>query len=76
IKFSELIALGLEKGIIILSDLWGDDPSVLSIIKSDYYLNSELKKIKSLDGFESFSDSGPGKTFKERILKPMVIDTA
>lgn len=75
-RFSELIALGLEKGIIILSDLWKDDPAVLSMIKSDHYLNSELEKIKSLDGFESFSDSGPGKKFKERILKPMVIGTA
>lgn len=74
-RFSELIALGLEKGIIILSDLWKDDPAVLSMIKSDHYLNSELEKIKSLDGFESFSASGLGKTFKERILKPMVIDT-
>jgi hypothetical protein len=71
-----LIALGLEKGIIILSDLWKDDPAVLSMIKSDHYLNSELEKIKSLDGFESFSDPGPGKMFKERILKPMVIGTA
>jgi uncharacterized protein len=73
-KFAELIARGLEKGTIVLSDLWRDDPTVLSMIKSDHYLNSELEKIKSLDGFESFS--GSGKTFKERILKPMVIDTA
>lgn len=71
-KFSELIALGLEKGIIILSDLWKDDPVVLSMIKSNPDLNSELQKIKSLDGFEKFS--GSAKKFKERILKPMVID--
>jgi HD superfamily phosphohydrolase len=73
-KFSELIALGLEKGIIILSDLWKDDPAVLSMIKSNPDLNSELQKIKSLDGFGSFSVSESAKTFKERILKPMVID--
>lgn len=73
-KFSELIALGLEKGIIALSDLQKDDPAVLSMIKSDPYLNAELEKIKNLDGFESFSDSGSGNVFKERILKPMLID--
>lgn len=73
-KFSELIALGLEKGIIVLSDLWRDDPAVLSMIKSDPHLNAELEKIKSLDGFESFSESGAGNVFKERILKPTLID--
>ncbi|CDS91474.1 Metal-dependent phosphohydrolase [Sphingobacterium sp. PM2-P1-29] len=75
-KFSELIALGLEKGVIILSDFMKDDPAVLSTIKSDPDLNLELQKIKSLDYFERFSVSGSGKTFKERILKPMVIDHA
>ncbi|EDM35666.1 metal-dependent phosphohydrolase [Pedobacter sp. BAL39] len=72
-KFSELITLALEKGVIVLSDLRKDDPAVLSIIKSDDDLNSELEKIKGLDGFKSLSDSGSAKTFKERMLKPIVI---
>jgi HD superfamily phosphohydrolase len=72
-KLAELIALGLEKGILILSDLWKDDSAVLSIIKTDPDLNSELEKIINLEGFESFSESRAGKIFKERVLKPMVI---
>jgi len=74
-KLAELIALGLEKCILVLSDLWQDDPTVLSIIKTDPYLNSELEKIKNLEGFESFSKTQSGKIFKERILKPLVIGT-
>ncbi|WP_400263040.1 HD domain-containing protein [Sphingobacterium sp. SG20118] len=72
-KLAELIALGLEKGILILTDLWKDDPTVLAIIKSDPFLNSALEKIKSLQDFKSFSESRAGKIFKERVLKPMVI---
>lgn len=75
-RFSELIAIGLEKGIISMSDLSKDDPSVLSILRSDPHLNSELEKIKCLKGFESFSKSTPQDMFKERILKPMIIGTA
>lgn len=73
-RFSELIAIGLEKGIILLSDLWRDDPAVLSIIKSDRYLNAELEKIKSLYSFEIFSDSGSVNLFKDRTLEPMLVD--
>ncbi|MNY37471.1 hypothetical protein D3C86_1720360 [compost metagenome] len=68
-----MITIGLEKGILVLSDLWQDDPAVLSIIKTDPALNSELEKIENLEGFESFSKTQSGKIFKERILKPMVI---
>ncbi|SDM54722.1 hypothetical protein SAMN04488084_10855 [Pedobacter antarcticus] len=73
-RVSELIALGLDKGVIVLSDLWRDDPAVLSMIKSDPHLNVELEKIKGLDGFKSFSDSGSGIVFKERTLEPMLIN--
>lgn len=73
-RVSKLIALGLDKGVIVLSDLWRDDPAVLSMIKSDPHLNVELEKIKGLDGFKSFSDSGSGIVFKERTLEPMLIN--
>lgn len=73
-RVSELIALGLDNGVIVLSDLWRDDPAVLSMIKSDPHLNVELEKIKGLDGFKSFSDSGSGIVFKERTLEPMLIN--
>nr|WP_315398881.1 HD domain-containing protein [uncultured Sphingobacterium sp.] len=72
-KLAELIALGLEKGILVLSDLWLDDPAVLSIIKTDPYLNSELDKINNLEGFENILETQSKKNFKERILKPLVI---
>ena len=74
LRLSQLIALGLENNVIVLSDLRGDDLAVLSMMRLNPYLNSELDKIKFLEGFENFNASEPGITFKSRLLQPMIIE--
>lgn len=74
IQFAKLIAYGLDQGIIVLSDLWEDDPTVLAMMKSDTYLNGALEKIKNLDGFEAFLKDQTATGFKERVISPMIIN--